>query len=103
MRHMTYDKNGRGYIVKDPLANLQCCYGTSYVRAIEALENGIGNHAWEQEHKEPLVTVATEREQAIEDLLMEALPFVQNDLDCPHYDAGVVEAIERKIKTVLKL
>ena len=103
MRHMTYDKNGRGFIVKDPIANIQCVYGWGYTMAITALELGIGNSEWEQANKEALVKVATEREQAIEDLLMEALPFVENDLDCPHYDKGVVAALELKIKTALKL
>lgn len=103
MRHMTYDKNGRGFIVKDPIANLQCAYSGLSTAAITALKFGIGNSEWEVINKEALVKVATEREQAIEDLLIESLPFVQNDLDCPHYDKGVVAALELKIKTALNL
>lgn len=103
MRHMTYDPNGRGFIVKDPIANIQCAYGGGSIPAVTALRFGIGHSEKETLNKEALVKVATKREQAIEDLLMEALPFVQNDLDCPHYDKGVVAALELKIKTALNL
>lgn len=102
MRHMTFDENQQCYIVKDTLANMQCTYGNMEA-ATRALRNGIGHTEYETMRREALVKIATEREQAIEDLLLEALPFVENDLDCPHYDAGVVAKLERKIKTVLKL